>query len=136
MSTPSNPSCREVLVEGLGRLSEDEKQKLCGPRGAVLAERRGAALEEDRRWVLALVLTMALFAIVVPTSAFYHIYEATESFSILGFLGTVAGACTFAAAQMGWAVALYMKWRHRLRCFRALQALGRTTGANPEITSS
>lgn len=125
MSSSSKQTSREVLIEALGSLSEEEKQKLRGPSWALFANRKVTSLEEARKWVLALGATMGLFAIVVPTSAFYHFYEATESFSILGFLGTVAGACVFAAAQMGWAVYMYMDWRHQLRCFRALQALGR-----------
>ncbi len=125
MSSSSRPSSREVLINALGSLSEDEKQKLYGPRWAVFADRKVSSLEEARKWMLGLTGTMGGIAIVVPTSAFYHYYQATESFSIFGFLGTVVAACLFAAVQMGWAVYIYMNWRHQLWCYRALRNLGR-----------
>lgn len=131
-SSSPTPSSRQALIEALGSLSEDERQKLYGPNWAAFADRKVTSLEEARKWVFSLGGTMALFAIVVPTSAFYHFYEATESFSILGFLGSVAGACIFAAVQMGWAVYLYMSWRHQLQCYRALRALGHETEPSSE----
>ena len=125
MSSPQQPSAREVLIDSLGGLSDDEKQKLHGPDWATFAARKVRSLREARKWVYALGVTMGLLAVVLPTTAFYHYYDATESFSILGFLGLVGGACTFAAGQMGWAVYVYMNWRHQLQCYEGLRALGR-----------
>jgi len=73
--------------------------------------------------------------VALPTTAFYHYYEATEAFSILGFLGMVAAACLFAAAQMGWAVYIYVNWRHQLQCYRALRALDREDEPAPRAAS-
>jgi hypothetical protein len=120
-----------VLIESLGRLSEDERERLHGPGWAAFATRKVRSLREARKWVYALGVTMGLFAVAVPTTAFYHYYQTVESFSILGFLGLVAGACAFAAAQMGWAVYTYMNWRHRLQCYKGLRALGRDAEPEP-----
>lgn len=136
MSSSSNPSSREALIHALGSLSEDEKRKLYGPRWAVFADQKVSSLEDAQKWVLGLTGTMGVISIVVPTSAFYHYYQATESFSILGFLGTVAAACLFAALQMGWAVYVYMNWQHQLQCYRALRALGRTSSPEAEEVAS
>jgi hypothetical protein len=122
MSPPQQPSAREVLIESLGGLSQDEKAQLHGPEWATFAVK---SLREARKWVWALGITMALLSVALPTTAFYHYYQATESFTILAFLGLVALACLFAAAQMGWAVHMYLRWRHQLQAFKALRALGR-----------
>lgn len=119
-------------MESLGELSEDEKQELHGPNWAMFAERKVRSLREARKWVWALGVTMGLLALALPTTAFYHYYDATESFTILGFLGAVAAACLFAAAQMGWAVYMYMNWRHQLQCYKGLRALGRHTDPDEE----
>lgn len=126
MPAPDPPSAREVLIESLGSLSEEEERQLHGPNWAGFATRKVQSLREARKWVYGLVATMGLLAVALPTSAFYHYYEATETFSILGFLGLIAAACTFAAAQMGWAVYTYVNWRHQLQCYNGLRALGRT----------
>lgn len=120
---------REILIESLGSLSEEEADRLRGPGGAGYAERKLEALRENRKWVWALVGVMVLAAIVVPTAAFYNVYKATDSFSLLTFFGTVTGLCAFAGGQTGWAVYLYMDWRHRLRCYRSLRALGRRSAS-------
>ena len=104
MSSPQTPSAREILIESLGGLSQDEKAQLHGPEWATFADRKVQSLREAKKWVWALGITMGLLAIALPTTAFYHYYQATESFSKLGFLGLVALACLFAATQMGWAV--------------------------------
>ena len=125
MPSPDPPSAREVLIESLGGLSADEREQLYGPDWAAFAARKVRALRESRKWVYALGVTMALLAVALPTTAFYHYYQTMERFTILEFLGPVAGACLFAALQMGWAVRMYLRWRHQLRCYRALRALGR-----------
>jgi antibiotic biosynthesis monooxygenase (ABM) superfamily enzyme len=125
MPSPQQPSAREVLIESLGSLSEEEERKLHGPGWNRFAGRKVRSLREARKWVYALATTMGLLAVALPTTAFYHYYEATETFSILGFLGLIAAACTFAAVQMGWAVYVYMNWRRQLRCYEGLRALGR-----------
>jgi len=132
MTSPQPPSAREVLIQSLGRLSEEEEQQLHGSGWAAFATRKVRSLREARKWVYALSATMGLLAVALPTTTFYHYYEATESFSILGFLGLIAAACTFAAAQMGWAVYIYMNWRHQLQCYKGLRALGRTEAATDE----
>lgn len=126
MPSPQQSSVREILIESLGSLSQDEKEQLYGPNWAHFATQKVRALRESRKWVLALGVTMGLLAVVLPTTAFYHYHDAAESFSLLGFLGAVGGACLFAALQMGWAVYTYMNWRHQLQCYRGLRALGRT----------
>jgi hypothetical protein len=135
-SPPDPPSAREVLIESLGSLSEEEERQLHGSEWNQFAVRKVRSLQEARKWVYALSTTMALLAVALPTSAFYHYYEATEAFSIFGFLGLIAAACIFAAAQMGWAVHVYMNWRHQLRCYEGLRALGRAgeADANEETT--
>lgn len=130
MPSPDVPSPREVLIESLGRLSEEEERRLRGPGWASFATQKVRSLREARKWVYALGVTMALLAVVLPTSAFYHYYEATEAFSISGFLGLIAAACTFAAAQMAGAVYMYMSWHHQLRCYQGLRALGRAEPAD------
>jgi len=132
----SPPSAREVLIDSLGGLSDEEEEKLHGPGWATFAARKVRSLRDARKWVLALGVTMGLLAVALPTTAFYHYYEATEAFSILGFLGIVAAACLFAAAQMGWAVYLYVNWRHQLQCYRALRALGREEESSPTAAPS
>jgi len=132
----SKPSAREVLIDSLGGLSDEEEETLHGPGWATFAARKVRSLREARKWVYALGVTMGLLALALPTTAFYHYYEAAESFSILGFLGIVAAACLFAAAQMGWAVYLYMNWRHQLQCYRALRALDREEDPSPRTASS
>jgi hypothetical protein len=127
MPSPKQPSPRKVLVESLGRLSEEERRRLHGPNWGRYASQKVRSLQEARKWVYALVTTMGLFALALPTTAFYHYYRTVESFSVLGFLGLVAAACTFAAAQMGWAVYTYMNWRHQLQCYKGLRALGQET---------
>lgn len=127
MSSPQPTSAREVLIESLGRLSDEEQKKLHRPGWATFATQKLRSLRREKKWVYALSVTMALFAIAVPTTAFFHYYQSVESFSILGFLGLVAGACAFAGAQMGGAVYTYMDWRHQLRCYKGLRALGRET---------
>jgi len=130
MASPQQPSAHEVLIESLGGLSKTEREQLHGREWTTFATRKVRSLRKARKWVYALGVTMGLFAIAVPTTAFYHYYQTVESFSILGFLGLVAGACAFAAAQMGWAVYTYMNWRHRLPCYEGLRALG--SEADPE----
>jgi hypothetical protein len=78
---------------------------------------------------------MGLLALALPTTAFYHYYDATESFTILGFMGAVAAACLFAAAQMGWAVYVYTNWHHQLRCYESLRALGHEPDAEAAETT-
>ena len=134
MPLPQSPSAREVLIESLGGLSENEQEQLHGPDWATFATRKVRSLRKARKWVYALGVTMGLFAVAVPTTAFYHYYQTVESFSILGFLGLIAGACTFAAAQMGWAVYTYLNWRHQLQCYEGLRALGRET--DPETAEA
>ena len=132
MPSPQQPSTREVLIESLGGLSEDEEEALHGPNWATFATRKVHSLRAARKWVWALSITMGLLALALPTTAFYHYYDATESFTIAGFMGAVAAACLFAAAQMGWAVYLYMNWRHQLQCYEGLRALGREADASDE----
>ena len=129
MPSPQQPSPREVLIERLGGLSQDEREQLHGPNWAAFAARKVRSLRTARKWVWALSLTMGLLAVALPTTAFYHYYDATESFTIAGFMGAVAAACLFAAAQMGWAVYLYMNWRHQLHCYESLRALSRAADA-------
>jgi len=135
MPSPESPSAREVLIDSLGGLSAEEEEKLHGPGWATFATRKVRSLREARKWVYALGVTMGLLAVALPTTAFYHYYEATEAFSILGFLGMVAAACLFAAAQMGWAVYIYVNWRHQLQCYRALRALDREDEPAPRAAS-
>jgi len=125
---PASPdgSPREILIDSLARLPETERKKLRGPNWAAFAEQKVRSLREARKWVLALGATMGLFAIAVPTTAFYHLNATVEAFSFLGFLGAVAGTCLFAGAQAGWAVYMYMNWRRQLRCYQGLRALART----------
>ena len=132
MSSPQSPSARDILIESLGTLSEEEERQLHGSGWATFATQKVRALREARKWVYALGVTMGLFAVAVPTTAFYHYYQTVESFSILGFLGLIAGACAFAAAQMGWAVYTYMNWRHQLQCYKGLRALGRENDSRDE----
>ncbi len=127
MPSPQQSSVREVLIERLGGLSQDEKAQLHGPEGASFADRKVHSLHEAKKWVWALGITMGLLSVALPTTAFYHYYQATESFSKLGFLGLVAAACLFAATQMGWAVHMYLRWRHQLQTYEALRTLGRET---------
>ncbi len=136
MSSSPSPSAREVLIDSLGGLSEEEKETLRGPNWATFSSRKVRSLREARKWVWALAVTMGLLAVALPTTAFYHYYEATEAFSTLGFLGIVAAACLFSAAQMGWAVYLYMNWRHQLRCYEGLRALGREASPDGAPTAS
>ncbi|MFB6249152.1 MAG: hypothetical protein ABEL97_11340 [Salinibacter sp.] len=136
MPSPETKSARTALIEGLGRLSEDENEQLHGPNWAMFATRKVRSLRAARKWVWALAATMGLLAVALPTTAFYHYYDATESFTILGFMGAVAAACLFAAGQMGWAVYLYLNWRHQLRCYESLRALGRTADTAKETTAS
>jgi len=136
MPSPHPPSAREALIESLGRLSEEEQEQLHGPSWGVYATRKVQSLQNARKWVYALGVTMGLFAVAVPTTAFYHYYQAVESFSILGFLGLVAGACTFAAIQMGGAVYMYLNWRHELQCYKVLRALDRERDPTPAETAS
>lgn len=135
-SSPDVPPAREVLIDSLGTLSENERKQLHGPGWATFATRKVQSLQKARKWVYALGATMGLFAVAVPTTAFYHYYRTVESFSILGFLGLVAGACTFAAAQMGWAVYTYMNWRHQLQCYKGLRALGRESDSETTESST
>ena len=130
MPSPDVSSTREVLIESLGSLSEEEERQLHGPGWNRFAGRKVQSLREARKWVYALATTMGLLSVALPTTAFYHYYEATETFSILGFLGLIAAACTFAAAQMGWAVYTYRNWRHQLQCYKGLRALGREEGTD------
>jgi hypothetical protein len=130
MSSPQPPSAREVLIESLGGLSAQEKEELFGPNWASFAGRKVEALRDSRKWVIALGITMGLLSVALPTTAFYHYYQATESFTILEFLAPIAGACLFAAVQAGWAVRMYLRWRHQLQCYRGLQALGRQEEAD------
>lgn len=136
MSSPSPPPAREVLIESLGGLSADEKRELHGPNWATFAGKKVQSLREARKWMWSLVVTMSLLSISLPTSAFYHYYDATESFTILGFLGAIAAACLFAAAQMGWAVYTYMNWRHQLQCYKGLRALGQRDASEKSVPSS
>lgn len=125
MPSPRSQSPREVLIDSLGGLSKSEKKKLHGSEWALFAMQKVRSLRDAKKWVWALTVTMGLLAVALPTTTFYHYYDATESFSILGFLGAVAAACLFAAVQMGWAVYIYMNWRHQLQCYKGLRALGR-----------
>lgn len=129
-SRPQPP--RDVLIQSLGGLSDEEKRKLHGPNWALFATQKVRSLREAKKWVWALTITMSLLALALPTTAFYHYYDATESFSILGFMTTIAAACLFAAVQAGWAVFVYMNWRHQLQCYRALQALGQQNGSTDD----
>jgi cytochrome bd-type quinol oxidase subunit 2 len=135
MPSPQQPSTREVLIESLGGLSEAEKEQLHGSNWAMFATRKVRSLRAARKWVWALSITMGLLALALPTTAFYHYYDATESFTILGFMGAVAAACLFAAAQMGWAVYVYMNWHHQLRCYESLRALGHEPDAEAAATA-
>jgi len=132
MPSPQPPSAREVLIESLGGLSADEREQLYGPNWSSFATQKVRALRESRKWVYALGVTMGLLAVALPTTAFYHYYQTVESFSLLSFLGPVAAACLFAAAQMGWAVHMYLRWRHQLQGYRALRALGRERKSDTE----
>lgn len=129
MSSPQPPSAREVLIDNLGGLSAEDKEQLYGPNWVSFATQKVRALRESRKWVYALGVTMGLLAVALPTTAFYHYYETVESFTLLSFLGPVAAACLFAAVQMGWAVHMYLGWRHQLQGYRALRALGREQDA-------
>lgn len=136
MSISSTDSAREVLIESLGRLSEEEERQLHGPDWAHFANRKVQSLRASRGWVIALGITMVLFAVAAPTTGFYHYYDAADSFSVLGFLGLIAGACTFSAAQMAAAVYLYMNWRHQLHLYKGLRALGQDADPAPDAERS
>lgn len=136
MPPSSPPSARTALIESIGPLSEDEEEELHGPDWAMFATRKVRSLRAARKWVWALSITMGLLALALPTTAFYHYYDATESFTILGFMGAVAAACLFAAAQMGWAVYVYMNWHHQLRCYESLRALGHGPDVEERPTAS
>lgn len=136
MSSSSTESAREVLIEGLGRLSAEEERQLHGPDWARFADRKVQSLQSSRAWVVALGITMVLFAVAAPTTGFYHYYDAADSFSVLGFLGLIAGACSFSAAQMAAAVYVYMNWRHQLHVYEGLRALGEDAEPAPETERS
>jgi len=136
MPSPQTPSAREVLIDSLGGLSEDEKAQLHGPDWATFATRKVRSLREARKWVWALGITMGLLSVALPTTAFYHYYQATERFTVLEFLSPVALACLFAAAQMGWAVHMYLRWHHQLQTYEALRALGREAETATEAATA
>jgi len=115
-------SARQILADGAGGLSPDERRRLDQGDAAVI-DAKLEALEDDRAWMWTITGVAALLAVVLPTAGLFRLFREVDNFEAIELVGALAGACLTAALLTVVPVVLYTNWKRRRLSLRALRAL-------------
>ena len=114
---------RAILIDGIGRHSDEEANRLSGHSDPSFVKEKLESLRGARTWVWSVVISMTLLALILPTAVIFQIFVRMGSLTKPVMFLVLVGGSTFSAVQMGIALHVYRNWKQRLLCYRALHAL-------------
>ncbi|HHP7239339.1 hypothetical protein [Longibacter sp.] len=117
----SAASARETLVDALG--ADDEKGERLRNGDAPYARRLLRSLEDSKSYVYALGAIMTVMSVVLPTAGLYEFFRRVDNLEPIELIGVIAAACAVAAIHMTIAAYVYVDWRTKRLCYRALADL-------------
>jgi len=117
----SAASVRETLVDALG--VDDEQGERLRNGDASYARRLLRSLEDSQSYVYALGAIMTVMSVVLPTAGLYEFFRRVDNLEPIELIGVIAAACAVAAIHMTIAAYVYVDWRKKRLCYRALADL-------------
>jgi len=117
----SAASVRETLVDALG--VDDEQGERLRNGDASYARRLLRSLEDSQSYVYALGAIMTVMSVVLPTAGLYEFFRRVDNLEPIELIGVIAAACAVAAIHMTIAAYVYVDWRKKQLCYRALADL-------------
>jgi len=117
----SAASVRETLVDALG--VDDENDERLRNGDAPYARRLLRSLEDNKSYVYALGAIMTVMSVVLPTAGLYEFFRRVDNLEPIELIGVIAAACAVAAIHMTIAAYVYVDWRKKRLCYRALANL-------------
>lgn len=117
----SAASVRETLVDALG--VDDEQGERLRNGDAPYARRLLRSLEDSKSYVYALGAIMTMMSVVLPTAGLYEFFRRVDNLEPIELIGVIAAACAVAAIHMTIAAYVYVDWRKKRLCYRALADL-------------
>jgi len=112
---------RETLVDALG--VDDENDERLRNGDAPYARRLLRSLEDNKSYVYALGAIMTVMSVVLPTAGLYEFFRRVDNLEPIELIGVIAAACAVAAIHMTIAAYVYVDWRKKRLCYRALANL-------------
>jgi hypothetical protein len=112
---------RETLVDALG--VDDEQDERLRNGDAPYARRLLRSLEDSKSYVYALGAIMTVMSVVLPTAGLYEFFRRVDNLEPIELIGVIAAACAVAAIHMTIAAYVYVDWRKKRLCYRALADL-------------
>lgn len=112
---------RSALVDELGIDGGEAKRLRRGD--APYAGRMLNALDDNKTYVYALGAIMTVMSVVLPTAGLYEFFRRVDNLEPIELIGIIAAACAVAAVHMTIAAYVYVDWRKKRLCYRALAAL-------------
>jgi len=117
----SAASVRETLVDALG--VDDENDERLRNGDAPYARRLLRSLEDNKSYVYVLGAIMTVMSVVLPTAGLYEFFRRVDNLEPIELIGVIAAACAVAAIHMTIAAYVYVDWRKKRLCYRALANL-------------
>jgi hypothetical protein len=120
---PEDPhaDARATLVDALG--ADDDTARRLRNGDAAYARKLLRSLDDSRTYVYALGVTMTVMSVVLPTAALYEFFRRVDNLEPIELIGVIAAACAVAAVHMTIAGYVYVDWRKKRLCYRALADL-------------
>lgn len=120
---PEDPhaDARAALVDALG--ADDEAARRLRNGDASYARKLLRSLEDSQTYVYALGVIMTVMSVVLPTAALYEFFRRVDNLEPIELIGVIAAACAVAAVHMTIAAYVYVDWRKKRLCYRALADL-------------
>ena len=121
---------RDALVDELGVEGGEAKRLRRGD--APYAGRMLTALDDNKTYVYALGAIMTVMSVVLPTAGLYEFFRRVDNLEPIELIGIIAAACAVAAVHMSIAAYVYVDWRKKRLCYRALATLPDPHDAVPD----
>jgi hypothetical protein len=112
---------RHALVDELGADGSEAKRLRRGD--APHAGRMLNSLDDNKTYVYALGAIMTVMSVVLPTAGLYEFFRRVDNLEPIELIGIIAAACAVAAIHMSIAAYVYVDWRKKRLCYRALATL-------------
>ena len=112
---------RNVIVDELGVDGSEAKRLRRGD--APYAGRMLDSLDDNKTYVYVLGAIMTVMSVVLPTAGLYEFFRRVDNLEPIELIGIIAAACAVAAVHMSIAAYVYVDWRKKRLCYRALAAL-------------
>jgi hypothetical protein len=102
---------------------DDEQDERLRKGDAPYARRLLRSLEDSKSYVYALGAIMTVMSVVLPTAGLYEFFRRVDNLEPIELIGVIAAACAVAAIHMTIAAYVYVDWRNKRLCYRALADL-------------